>query len=218
MKDLTTHVQTNVTEEFVVTDNNHVTKVDDKYMDSIDLSNACREFYQTRKMATEAVKEKLSESGRTRTQTKKTSIDIAMETLRNEMASLMDQDLSLMKSLLTLNEAIEDLKWKNQYYHSHSSMDDSCSDSELSVSETDMFESESEAQDTTSSCCARAKSGHSFDFYDNDSCKKYSSKPAIPTSLNIDIPSESYKLSCHEELNSFDSGIHEAVIPKEITA
>ena len=37
----------------------------------------------------------------------------------------MDQDLSLMKSLLTLNEAIEDLKWQKKYYHSEDSVPDS---------------------------------------------------------------------------------------------
>lgn len=84
-----------MTDEFEVTDNNHVTKVTehnlrkatDKYTDSIDLSNACREFYQTRKKAAEVVKEKLASSGRQRTTKKKTSIDVAMETLRNEMVS-----------------------------------------------------------------------------------------------------------------------------------
>ncbi|KAJ8305560.1 hypothetical protein KUTeg_016105 [Tegillarca granosa] len=36
----------------------------------------------------------------------------AMEMLRKEVTSLMDQDLSLMKQLLTLNETIEELKFK----------------------------------------------------------------------------------------------------------
>ena len=59
----------------------------------------------------------------------------------------MDQDLSLMKQLLTLNEAIEDLKWQRKYYHSQSSMpESSCdlSESDWSVSETDMFESDND--------------------------------------------------------------------------
>ena len=83
-------------DEFEVTDNNHVakmtelnsTKASDKYTDSIDLSNACREFYQSRKRAAEVVKEKLASSGRQRTTKKKTSIDVAMETLRNEMVCI----------------------------------------------------------------------------------------------------------------------------------
>jgi hypothetical protein len=85
MKDIKGNMDTHATEEFSVTDNNHLTKADDKYMDSIDLSNACREFYQTRKRAAEVVKEKLANSGRPRTCKKTTSIDVAMETLRTEM-------------------------------------------------------------------------------------------------------------------------------------
>ena len=57
----------------------------------------------------------------------------------------MDQDLSLMKQLLTLNEAIEDIKWQRNYYNSQSSMAaSSCdlSESDWSVSDTDMFGSE----------------------------------------------------------------------------
>ena len=77
------------TDEFEMTDNNHVTKATDKYADAIDLSNACREFYQTRKRAAEAVKEKLASSGRQRTAKKKTSIDVAMETLRTEMVRII---------------------------------------------------------------------------------------------------------------------------------
>lgn len=85
MKDIKAKMDSCATEEFSVTDNNHLTKADDKYMDSIDLSNACREFYQTRKRAAEVVKEKLANSGRHRSCKKTTSIDVAMETLRTEM-------------------------------------------------------------------------------------------------------------------------------------
>lgn len=56
--------------------------------------------------------------------------------------SLMDQDLSLMKQLLMLNEAIEDLKFRRR--HSNSSVTSSSCDlsgSNLSVSDTDMFHS-----------------------------------------------------------------------------
>ena len=62
----------------------------------------------------------------------------------------MDQDLSLMKQLLTLNEAIEDIKWQRNYYSSQSSMAASSCDlneSDWSVSETDMFGSESDDLD-----------------------------------------------------------------------
>ena len=57
----------------------------------------------------------------------------------------MDQDLRLTKQLLTLNETIEDLKWQKRY--SYKPMLDSSSElteSDWSVSETDMYESESE--------------------------------------------------------------------------
>ena len=58
----------------------------------------------------------------------------------------MDQDLSLMKQLLTLNEAIEDLKVKRLYHVSKDSLRGSSHDvlnaSDLSVSETDMFDSD----------------------------------------------------------------------------
>ena len=84
MKDLQNNMEKK-SDSLVVTDNNYLTGADDKYMESIDLSNACREFYQSRKRAAEAVKEKLSNSGRQRTTKQKTSIDTAMETLRNEM-------------------------------------------------------------------------------------------------------------------------------------
>lgn len=73
-------------------------------------------------------------------------VDVAMERLRSEMVSLMDQDLSLMKQLLTLNETIEELKWQRQYY----SCSTSCAslsasknlDSNWSVSDTEMYDSE----------------------------------------------------------------------------
>ena len=57
----------------------------------------------------------------------------------------MDQDLSLMKQLLTLNEAIEDLKVKRLYHVSKDSLRASSQElhaSDWSVSETDMFDSE----------------------------------------------------------------------------
>ncbi|BFY99680.1 hypothetical protein BsWGS_02719 [Bradybaena similaris] len=73
-------------------------------------------------------------------------IDEAMDKLRLEMVSLMDQDLSLMKQLLTLNETIEDLKWQQQFYtYSTSWASSSASkylDSNLSVSDTRMYDSE----------------------------------------------------------------------------
>lgn len=58
----------------------------------------------------------------------------------------MDQDLSLMKQLLTLNEAIEDLKWRRRYATTNvggSFPLSSLSDME-EFSDTDMFDSHSD--------------------------------------------------------------------------
>lgn len=230
MKDIKGNMDTHATEEFSVTDNNHLTKADDKYMDSIDLSNACREFYQTRKRAAEVVKEKLANSGRPRTCKKTTSIDVAMETLRTEMASLMDQDLSLMKQLLTLNETIEDLKWQKKYYHSQSSLPDSSCDltrSDLSISDTDMYDSENEAlrKFPTSSPVSDIESRQScraeMDDLEHDRFEKSQielyERPSIDTTLLTEEFERFLAGSCcHEEQNSFDSGIHEPTVRKQI--
>lgn len=237
------------TDEFEVTDNNHVTKATDKYTDSIDLSNACREFYQSRKQAAEVVKEKLASSGRQRATKKKTSIDVAMETLRNEMAGLMDQDLSLMKQLLTLNEAIEDLKWQRKYYHSQSSMPESSCDlneSDWSVSETDMYESENEKDQlkkyptfssltTTSHVISRdvCKTADDTEWVNGNKNSETKTRKESTHSQKYSLPKDTMKFLglpteldmflngntrlCHEEQNSFDSGIHEPVLRKQIT-
>ncbi|KAL4237139.1 hypothetical protein ACF0H5_005519 [Mactra antiquata] len=227
MKDTQGKMET--TTDFVVTDNNHVTKADDKYDESIDLSNACREFYQSRKRAAEVVKEKLANSGRTRTTKKKTSIDIAMETLRSEMASLMDQDLSLMKQLLTLNETIEDLKWQKKYYHSQSSVPGSSCDlsgSDLSISDTDMYDSENEifpAKTTSSPItmetrdrtdCTESLNKES----NNNILEDKFSKLSFDTSLSLTEEFELYLAgkTCHTEQNSFDSGIHDFSLREQL--
>ncbi|XP_067662900.1 uncharacterized protein [Haliotis asinina] len=118
----------------------------DKYTDSIELSNACREFYQSRLKSAQSLKEKWGSDRRTvnisdsnGNEKKKSSIDIAMEKLRSEMASLMDQDLSLMKQLLTLNEEIEELKWRRRYCWSKSSfLNSSCDVTSTDWSQSDM--------------------------------------------------------------------------------
>lgn len=119
---------------------------DDHYTAAIDFSNACREFYINRVRATESFKEQMKEDEKSKEQKplqrKRSSIDIAMETLRKEMASLMDQDLCLMKQLLTLNETIEDIKTRRWYSDSQNSLKASSVDlggSEDSLSETDMY-------------------------------------------------------------------------------
>ncbi|XP_076462395.1 uncharacterized protein LOC143294796 [Babylonia areolata] len=123
------------------------------HTDPIELSNACRAFYQSRLQSARALKDRWGPSPGTtppppplhpsssssscsssspgrqtgnvtatgttlqhcRKKKKKSSIDVAMETLRQEMTSLMEQDLALMKQLLTLNEEIEELKWRRRY-------------------------------------------------------------------------------------------------------
>ncbi|KAL3868414.1 hypothetical protein ACJMK2_041222 [Sinanodonta woodiana] len=123
-----------------------VSSATDDYTAAIELSNACREFYRNRVKATENFKQRLSTAqNKQQTNTRKTSIDEAMERLNFEMASLMDQDLSLMKQLLTLNESIEDLKSKRLYYVSKDSLRNSSQElhtSDWSMSETDMYEEE----------------------------------------------------------------------------
>ncbi|XP_012943113.1 flocculation protein FLO11 [Aplysia californica] len=102
--------------------------------DPIDLSNACRAFYRTRVESARRMKERWKEeeereeereegengtSGSDTAMTspcrRRNSLDVAMATLRKEIASLMEQDLGLMRQLLTLNEEIESLKWMRRY-------------------------------------------------------------------------------------------------------
>ncbi|OWF51737.1 uncharacterized protein LOC110448697 [Mizuhopecten yessoensis] len=127
----------------------------DKYTESIDLSNKCREFYRWRMENMEKSKQRLSPTLRPGHKTKKSSIDVAMAKLGTEMTSLMDQDMSLMKQLLMLNEAIEELKFHRRY--SNSSLPDSSCDlvsdsDDESVSETDMFVSEDDLVKMCNNC------------------------------------------------------------------
>ncbi|XP_059177686.1 uncharacterized protein T25D10.4-like [Physella acuta] len=113
-----------------------------KYTDPIDLSNACRAFYRSRLEVTRKMREKWSKNGEdTMTEgegvrrgedgtflrecganaRRKNSLDLAIGVLRQEMATLMEQDLCLMKQLLTLNEEIEDLKWRRRHVWSRTS-------------------------------------------------------------------------------------------------
>jgi hypothetical protein len=66
---------------------------DDHYTAAIDFSNACREFYINRVKATESFKEQMREEEKTKEapthQRKRSSIDIAMETLRKEMVNFI---------------------------------------------------------------------------------------------------------------------------------
>lgn len=59
----------------------------DDYTAAIELSNACREFYRNRVKATESFKQTMNSRNNTATLTnvKRTTIDDAMDRLRNEM-------------------------------------------------------------------------------------------------------------------------------------
>ncbi|KAK3609915.1 hypothetical protein CHS0354_036684 [Potamilus streckersoni] len=115
----------------------------DDYEAAINLSNSCREFYFNRVKATAEFKQLVHrrtqrQPGQSREGTK-TSLDRAMERLRNEMAELMDQDLSLMEQLLTLNERIVEVKTQFMYNSSCETMYDSThnlTDSEQSLKRT----------------------------------------------------------------------------------
>ncbi|XP_059151635.1 uncharacterized protein LOC131937915 [Physella acuta] len=141
----------------------------DKYTAAIELSNRCREFYNSRVVVANSMKtrwrDSLSDTSSSSSSSaassptssssslsqgsddsrssrrQRSGVDLAMEKLRAEMVSLMDQDLSLMKQLLTLNETIEELKWQRQYY-SCSSLSSRDVGSNWSVSDTEMYESD----------------------------------------------------------------------------
>ncbi|XP_060070420.1 uncharacterized protein LOC132550378 [Ylistrum balloti] len=126
----------------------------DKYTASIEFSNACREFYIKRVKATEVLKDQIRTKSdramkqrRPQSQQPSSPIESAMDKLRREMASLMDQDLSLMKQLLTLNETIEDIKSRRLYGVSKESLCQSNEDlegSRDSFSDMDLYDSDEE--------------------------------------------------------------------------
>ena len=106
-----------------------------KYEESVDFQNECRHFYLNRVKATERFKKKLNdEDSKDSKEEKNTPLSAALSKLRVEMASLVDQDMSLMKQLLTLNETIEELKNKRLYGVNKGSLDDSTCQLDKSVS------------------------------------------------------------------------------------
>ncbi|KAL8621671.1 hypothetical protein ACOMHN_024642 [Nucella lapillus] len=216
---------------------------DDKYTASIELSNACRQFYKSRVEAAHCIKSKWEKQAahqksqccdktndndrlsadqesskcdnRTTHRRHKSSIDEAMDKLRTEMTSLMDQDLSLMKQLLTLNETIEDLKWQRRYYCPSRSSADLEDDSDCSISDTDMYESEddllflpsssSKSPNTTTTTTTATTT---------TSCRRHSvtsHKSERRCSDSSESPAKTY----HGEQDSFDSGIHESCSSEE---
>ncbi|KAL5022564.1 hypothetical protein ScPMuIL_001719 [Solemya velum] len=114
------------------------------YTTFIELSNKCRDIYNSRLLKAEHTKDKLNiQPGSTRqSEMKNTSMGKAMEKLREEMSTLIDQDMSLMCQILTLNEAVEDLKSRREY-HYRKRLDDSSSCGSLwSVSTDDLRKSD----------------------------------------------------------------------------
>ncbi|KAH3734002.1 uncharacterized protein LOC127850723 [Dreissena polymorpha] len=176
----------------------------DRYSEGIELSNACREWYYSRRERVEAAKERTADAGKnTRPSTKIVS---AMDMLRKEMASLMDLDLSLMKQLLTMNEAIEDIKSQSTFRSRPSSLASSgdLSASDWSVSETDMYLSSNDICAKPIECCKTTTSGlcNSRHFFQ----EKFSS-----SSVSDLCNSHMALIGVYQEQNSFDSGIfHDA--------
>lgn len=137
----------------------------------------------------------------------------------------MDQDLSLMKQLLTLNEAIEDLKWQRRYSCSKTSLLVSSCDieeNECSVSETDIFEesyTDVRSRIPNISYPGYSKSKEIRTQVEenkyltqrdiNDSNKQINQTTNCYLETEINACDQHGKI-CHIDQNSFDSGIHEA--------
>ena len=122
-------------------------------------------------------------------------------------SSLMDQDLSLMKQLLTLNEEIEDLKWRRRYcWNTSSFYASSCqsqsrewTSSEMSVSKSGDIPSKYPSPSSLSLPMNRSN----ISFYDETN----------PTGTfnrleKKDVPCSSTKDHSRKR-DSYDSGIHE---------
>lgn len=168
----------------------------DRHTEYIELSNKCREFYKKRIESADTIKQRLSPTPTADRLRKKNSLDVAFEKLGKEMSSLMDQDLSLMKQLLTLNESIEELKFKRRYSCESVPQDsqESLNGSDWSVSETDIFNSDDDL----------------YEKCKNPSMRSLSSR----LNLNEDIENMNYKMESslslskqHTKLNSSCSNL-----------
>ncbi|XP_060083638.1 uncharacterized protein LOC132562881 [Ylistrum balloti] len=183
----------------------------DKYTESIELSNKCREFYRRRMESMEMSKQRLSPTLRSGNKTKKSSIDVAMEKLGTEMTSLMDQDMSLMKQLLMLNEAIEELKFNRRY--SNSSLPDSSGDivsdsDDGSVSETDMFVSEEDLVKMCNNCHLGNVLTNSVSASSCDNINRVSTKQSNVIHSDVFLDN-----TTHDEQNvSYDSGFESSYV------
>ena len=159
--------------------------------------------------------------------------------------SLMEQDLSLMRQLLTLNETIEDLKWQRRYYYSPRSLSGSSTEldhSDCSVSDTEMYDSDDDTLLPTASSTAAATNAAAT-ITASPTCKApvmLLSAPAASSSGSRRNYESSHVTSAsahacggekrcvdtellvagsvkvyHGEQNSFDSGIHDSSCSEE---
>lgn len=109
----------------------------------------------------------------------------------------MDLDLSLMKQLLTMNDAIEELKFQQDFRHRHSTDSLEMEGSDWSVSETDMYGSDDDLFEK----CPVA---------DQDFGSEVKGHTSIKTINSTNDILKTFKLAetFIPEPNSFDSGIY----------
>ncbi|XP_013408078.1 uncharacterized protein LOC106172043 [Lingula anatina] len=205
----------------------------DSYTASIELSNTCRQVYLDRRKNADIARKRLNLERNTDenyNNRKKTTIDHKMELLRKEMSSLIDQDLALMKQLLTLNETIEDLKWQRRYASKNSFdsssylVDVSCSCEDLNETE-DLDEDDWQLSASSPPCLSLVKNSRTKNVLlakaenvsSKTSCSVHAKKDSVSKSedksrkhADSDLRSSSVSLkTSHGEQSSVDSGIHE---------
>ncbi|XP_063426655.1 uncharacterized protein LOC134710285 [Mytilus trossulus] len=131
----------------------------DKYEQQVDLMNECRSFYYSRLQKTEHYKkifgiEPTTES--TGTAKKEKPLVSSMQRLQREIVSLLDQDLILMRQLLTLNENIEEMKSRTFHGYSKESFGSSTSMFYLQG----RYLSESDSHDPLSTVASQSEMEH----------------------------------------------------------
>lgn len=123
----------------------------------------------------------------------------------------MDQDLSLMKQLLTLNETIEDLKWQRQLsLDQSSSISSSC---DLSMPSDWLPSSETDTGDVMRFTRCKSIESTSSDCRGVDaSCRSARSlRSDCDTDLQFEID-----IDCRSDQSSYDSGIHENIASESL--
>lgn len=120
-------------------------------------------------------------------------------------ASLMEQDLSLMRQLLTLNETIEDLKWQRKMSLDQSSSLSSSFDLSVPFDWTPGGENEAGVVMRKVQYRSSDLSGSVRSDVRGASCLS-SNRSSFDTGLQFDID-----IDCRSNPNSLDSGVHEAI-------